>query len=127
MTSTLDYCSWDELEIREKVQGTHGRVRFSRTLTNSSGHTLIASTAPAIHPDVRDTTGFELFLDIVTAATARTIAATRSFWSAAIALWKKCKYINVGRKEHGDVNTWDRDGLGFRRRCRLEELVYFVQ
>lgn len=33
-------------------------------LTNSSGHTQIASTAPAIHPDVKDTTGLVLFFDM---------------------------------------------------------------
>lgn len=39
-------------------------------LTNSSGHTHMASTAPAMHPEVNDTTGFELFCGMAAGAGA---------------------------------------------------------
>lgn len=37
------------------------RATRALNFTNSKGHTHIASTAPAMHPEVKETTGLELF------------------------------------------------------------------
>lgn len=72
----------------DKVEYTTGAVMYDvyvqsvvllcilLALTNSSGQTHIASTAPAMQPDVNETTGFELFFDMP--ATFPTPRARRS-------------------------------------------------